>query len=105
MEDTFRSRTYYLVAEDQGVIRGVLPLIHVKSLLAGDYVTSLPGGICTDDEEAARQLFDHARGLVDANRAKYLILRDGRRKWDFPDVRTDEELVTFIIEIPPMYNL
>lgn len=100
MEDTFRSRTYYLVAEDQGVIRGVLPLIHVKSLLAGDYVTSLPGGICTDDEEAARQLFDHARGLVDANRAKYLILRDGRRKWDFPDVRTDEELVTFIIEIP-----
>lgn len=104
MEAAFKSKTYYIVAEENGAIQGVLPLIHVRSLLAGNYLTSLPGGICTDKAEAAHLLYEYARGLVDADKAKYLILRDGRIKWDFPSVVTNEEHVTFLIEIPSDIN-
>lgn len=105
MEGAFKSKTYYLVAEENGAIQGVLPLIHIKSMLAGNYVTSLPGGICTDNDEAARKLYEYARELVDAGKARYLILRDGRRKWDLERTVTDEEHVTFLIEIPSDLNV
>lgn len=99
MEEAFNSKTFYIVAEENGTIQGVLPLIHVKSLLAGNYVTSLPGGICTENDDAARQLYEYAREMVDAGKAKYLILRDGRKKWDLNNIVTDEEHVTFLIEV------
>lgn len=100
MEEAFHSRTHYLLAEENGSLQGVLPLIHVRSPLTGNYMTSLPGGICTESDEAARLLFEHARELVIKQNARYLILRDGRRKWDLPDTEVNEEHVTFLLVIP-----
>jgi FemAB-related protein (PEP-CTERM system-associated) len=100
MEEVFHSETHYLMAEEAGSIRGVLPLIHVNSLLAGHYVTSQPGGICADDPDTAKALLHYARGYVIDHKAKYLILRDSRKKWDFPDCVTNEDHITFVNKIP-----
>jgi FemAB-related protein (PEP-CTERM system-associated) len=99
MEEVFHSETHYILAEDNGTITGVLPLIHIKSLLAGHYVTSQPGGICADNQEVAKSLFESAKEFVIAHKAKYLILRDSRKKWEFPELVTDEEHITLIKEI------
>jgi FemAB-related protein (PEP-CTERM system-associated) len=99
MERVFKSKLHFLLAEENGNITGVLPLIHVKSLVAGHYFTSFPGGLCASDERTASLLLDHVKGMVKAANASYLILRDGRKKWDLPELVTDEEHVTFLIEI------
>ncbi|HEY1327947.1 MAG TPA: FemAB family XrtA/PEP-CTERM system-associated protein [Casimicrobiaceae bacterium] len=64
LEQSFRHRTHYLVAERNGAIVGVLPLAEVKSLLFGHALTSLPfavyGGPAADDALAERALVDAA---------------------------------------------
>jgi FemAB-related protein (PEP-CTERM system-associated) len=101
MEEVFNSETHYFLAEENGEITGVLPLIHIKSLIAGHYVTSFPGGLCAKDDRTAGALLDQAKELVKAVDASYLILRDGRKKWELPKLVTDTEHVTFLIEITP----
>lgn len=93
------SRTHYLLATDGDQIVGVLPLIHVKSRLAGHFVTSLPGGLCADGDEAAAALLTQARELVAQTGARYLILRDGLRPWNLPGLITNEDHCTFWIDV------
>ena len=60
MEGVFRHRTHYLLAERDGQIVAVLPLVEVKSRLFGHAMTSLPfavyGGIAGTDAEAVAAL-------------------------------------------------
>ena len=42
LEEVFRHRTHYLVAERDGKLCGVLPLARIRSLLFGDALVSLP---------------------------------------------------------------
>ena len=60
IENAFGHRTYYLYAEHDGVIEGVLPLGHVKSLLFGNALMSTPfcvyGGIAANTERARQAL-------------------------------------------------
>ena len=54
----FGHRTHYLLAEQDGEIRGVLPLAHVRSLVFGNALISTPfcvyGGIVSDDAATRR---------------------------------------------------
>lgn len=95
----YGSKTHFLWLEENGKVSGVLPLLHIKSLIAGNYVTSLPGGLLADDEGSANFLIAHAKNIVETENAKYLILRDGRRKWGHSELLTDDEHVNFIIDI------
>ena len=72
IRDTYGHPSYYLLAEDQEKIEGqgilgVLPLVHIKSLLFGNTLVSMPflnyGGLLADDEETEKLLFDEARKL------------------------------------------
>jgi len=67
LEDEFRHRTHYLIAERGTDVVGVLPLAQVKSRLFGHALTSLPfavyGGPAADDAEAAERLVDAAESL------------------------------------------
>ncbi|NLF13590.1 MAG: GNAT family N-acetyltransferase [Anaerolineaceae bacterium] len=101
MEQVFGSQTHYLLAVDGGEVAGILPLIHVKSALVGHYLTSLPGGMCARDDDAAQALFDKASQLVRGAGADYLILRDGQHKWPLPRLETNEAHVTFVIDLQP----
>ncbi|MDD5275074.1 MAG: FemAB family PEP-CTERM system-associated protein [Methylovulum sp.] len=56
IEQAFGHKTHFLYAENGGAITGILPLVHVKSLLFGNTLVSTAfcvyGGIVANDEES-----------------------------------------------------
>ena len=62
--DGLKHDTYYLSAKDGNEVVGVLPLVHIKSLLFGNSLSSLAfgsyGGALANTSEIARQLELHA---------------------------------------------
>lgn len=100
-ENVYKSKSHFLMVEEHGKVMGVLPLLQIKSLIAGNYVTSMPGGLLANDDDAANLLLERAKQIVETHHAKYLILRDGRRKWEFSDLLTDEEHLNLIVLIQP----
>ncbi len=80
IERSFGHRTHYVFAERDGVIKGVLPLVEVKSLLFGHALIS--NGFCVSGgpiavEEGARAALDlRAEELLRETGAKYLEYRN-----------------------------
>ncbi|MFB0546503.1 MAG: GNAT family N-acetyltransferase [Anaerolineae bacterium] len=99
MEDTFGLRSHYLFAREGNQILGVLPLLYVKSRLSSHFFTSMPSAICARNDETARALVERAKELVKASGAKYLILRDSYRKWNLPDLVTNENHCTLVVKL------
>jgi len=101
--DVFRHRTHYLLAERDGAMTGVMPLVEVKSRLFGHALSSLPfaayGGPAASDAESADALIDAASKLARSLRVDHLELRDRavlRPRWPAQDL-----YVTFRREILP----
>ncbi len=80
MRNGLRHNSYLLEAVDGTVMRGFLPLAHVKSWLFGGFLVSLPylnyGGQLADDPAAATALVDRAVLLADELGVRYLELRN-----------------------------
>lgn len=80
LETAFAHNTYFLYAQDEGVIVGILPLAQVKSALFGNTLSSLPfcvyGGIVADNEQAAQALRQEACRLAESLRVGALELRN-----------------------------
>jgi FemAB-related protein (PEP-CTERM system-associated) len=80
IERAFRHCTYYLVAERGEAMTGVLPLVHVKSLLFGSSLISnafaVHGGPIAVDAESLRALEGEAVRLMEALAVPVLELRD-----------------------------
>lgn len=70
--------TEYLLAEDNGAVKGILPLVSFRSFLFGSFFVSLPwtnyGGLLSESEEASRLLVDEAVNLGKRKRAKMIEL-------------------------------
>src|SRR5271167_4592594 len=68
IERGFGHRTYYVLAERDGAIVGVLPLAQVRTRLFGNALVSVPfcvyGGPLATDAEATQALATHAAGLM-----------------------------------------
>ena len=68
IERGFRHRTHYLYAERDGAITGILPLAHVRTLLFGNSLISVPfcvyGGPLAADAESMRALAAEAAKLM-----------------------------------------
>ena len=68
LRGVFRHETHYLYAESDGQILGVLPLVHVNSLMFGRALVSLPfavyGGVAASNEDAALALEHEAQQLA-----------------------------------------
>jgi serine/alanine adding enzyme len=80
IEESFSHKTYYLLSEDKNnEINGILPLVHLKSILFGNFMVSLPyfnyGGICADNEEISNQLLKEAADIASENNAEHIELR------------------------------
>jgi len=80
MERAFGHRTFYLMARDeQGQVRGVLPLVFVSSRLVGRFLVSMPfvnyGGVLPDSFDAQRALLTAAVELATKLRATHIELR------------------------------
>jgi serine/alanine adding enzyme len=79
IENAFEWPTYFLMAEDEGQVCGVLPLAWQKSRLFGSFLTSLPflngGGIAACNKAAEDALLAEAISLARRLGAKHLELR------------------------------
>ncbi len=80
LTESFGHTAHYLMAHDtDGAVRGILPLVHLNSLLFGNVLVSLPfvnyGGILADSPEAAAALLEGAVGVRDRLGAAHLELR------------------------------
>ncbi|MCU7375683.1 hypothetical protein PEC18_33925 [Paucibacter sp. O1-1] len=71
--EIFGHRCFFLYAERDGRIKGVLPLAQVKSLLFGHALAGLPfgvyGGVAAETEAAAQALEDEAFGWASRRRS------------------------------------
>ena len=85
IDEVFRHRSHYLVAERAGRIAGILPLAEVKSRMFGHSLASLPfcvyGGPAADDAEAERALIDEATRRARTLDVEYLELRNRAAKF------------------------
>ena len=103
IRDVFRHPTYFLYAELHGEIQGILPLAHVKSLLFGNSLISLPfavyGGIAASHPEAISALEAEAQALarkLDVDHLEFRNLNERHADWPKQDL-----YVTFRKEILP----
>src|SRR5712671_3203405 len=75
----FGHRSWYLMAQDDGKTRGVLPLVEMKSSLFGHFLVSLPflnyGGILADTPECEAALAAAAADLAETRRVSHIELR------------------------------
>jgi len=82
LRNTYGYQTRYLFVErEAGTIAGVLPLFVLRSPLLGSALTTLPGGMCADDEEAAAALLAEAKKVTRLLHAKRLVLHDSREEF------------------------
>jgi len=81
MQKCYGFPSWYLVAREGGRIEGVLPLFKVTSKLVGTSVSSLPGGVCTENKTAAMALLEQAKEITRAAGATCLVIRDSRCRW------------------------
>ena len=92
IERSFGHRTYFVYAERDGAVVGVLPLVHVNSLLFGNALVSLSfavyGGPVAQDEQVRGALdtwaIDQARRLK-AQYLEYRSLRPEHPTWPSKD--------------------
>jgi FemAB-related protein (PEP-CTERM system-associated) len=93
IEDVFRHRTHYLLAEQNKEIVGVLPLAELRSHLFGHALVSLPfcvyGGPVASDADADHALIDAAAALAKSLGVEHLELRNRvvkRSSWPRQDL-------------------
>ncbi|MCV2355487.1 FemAB family PEP-CTERM system-associated protein [Paucibacter sp. B2R-40] len=101
IEQVFRHRGFFLYAERNGFIEGVLPLAQVKSLLFGHSLVALPfavyGGVAADTEDAAVALEQEAQAIAKQLGVDHLEFRNIEpRHTDWP---AQDLYVTFRKEI------
>ena len=79
IENAFGWPTWYLLAEEGGVTRGILPLVWQKSRPFGSFVTSMPflnaGGIVAETPQVERLLLQEAIAIASRLNADHLELR------------------------------
>ncbi len=101
IRDVFRHETYFLFAQQDGQICGVLSLAHVNSWLFGNSLIGLPfavyGGVLAASNEAAQALENEARSIAQKLGVDHLELRNvEKRHLDWP---AQDLYVTFRKEI------
>ena len=101
VREVFRHDTYFLYAEQDGKIQGVLPLAHVNSWLFGNSLVGLPfavyGGVAAANPSAAEALELEAQKIAKRLGVAHLELRNvDRRHNDWP---AQDLYVTFRKEI------
>lgn len=99
---TFHYAPHYLFAQRGAYLCGVLPILRVRSWVAGTMLVSVPcgiyGGVLADDSAAAAALLDRARELARELDARVLELRSVRAAAS--DLPTIDRYATFRRELP-----
>jgi len=68
VEKTYKHKPVYLIAKEEGEIKGILPLFLMKSMLFGKKLVSVPfapyGGVCADDKTVEKALVEEAKRIT-----------------------------------------
>jgi FemAB-related protein (PEP-CTERM system-associated) len=103
IEKVFGYESRYLVAQKNGLIRGVLPLFFVRNIIHGRSLISIPfgmyGGICASDDEAIDALCSAASEMARAEKVQYLELRQ-QLPTGYQGFKEKKLYVTFNLELP-----
>ena len=79
VEKTYKHKPIYLIAKENGELRGVLPLFLIKSIFFGKKLVSVPfapyGSVCADNKAIENALIDEAKKITEESSADYLELR------------------------------
>jgi FemAB-related protein (PEP-CTERM system-associated) len=79
IEKSFGHNTYYLMAMNHEKVVGILPLVHIKSLIFGSIFCSMPflnfGGVCADDEGVENFLLREGEKILKDKGGDYIELR------------------------------
>jgi FemAB-related protein (PEP-CTERM system-associated) len=102
IEKSFGHKGFYLAARDaHGVICGVLPLVHMKSTLFGNFLVSLPffnyGGLLCDNGTAEQALIAAAERIRGECGADFVELRHRENSIEGLPARTHK--VTMILDL------
>lgn len=96
IEDVYGHKSYYLLAEEDDIIKGILPLF-----IIGKKIVSLPfapyGGVCGDNETIEKLLINKAKSITDEEDMNYLEIRDLLKEYDL--VVEDNKYFTFHIPL------
>jgi serine/alanine adding enzyme len=103
IERSFGHKSYYLLAEDmENKVRGILPLVQLKSALFGNFIISLPyfnyGGICSDNEEISNILLTEASGIASEKNVEHIELRHAHLISNGLPVKTSK--ISMRLELP-----
>jgi FemAB-related protein (PEP-CTERM system-associated) len=82
VESVYGHRPYYLMAWEETILRGVLPLFLIQSRIFGRMLASSPfasaGAVCANDDEATAALVERAIEIATEQRVGYLELKSVR---------------------------
>lgn len=102
-EKSFKHRSYYLMARKRSGVAGILPIIHIRSLLFGSIFCSMPflnyGGACAGDGETEKALFKEAERILKRKKGDYLELRHVHQSSMGYPVKTHK--VSLTLELDP----
>jgi serine/alanine adding enzyme len=101
---SFGHQCHYLAAvDDRGEWQGVLPLVHLRSWLFGNFMVSVPfvnyGGLLCKNDTAVRRLLEEAERLRHSIGATHVELRHVAR--DLAGLPTKQHKVTMILDLAP----
>ena len=103
VQETYKHKPIYLVAKEEGNIKGILPLFLMKGVIFGTKLVSVPfapyGGVCADDEIAEKMLVEEAIRIADEFNVDYLELRYLNKSSDNLNLTTNSKYVTFILNL------
>lgn len=104
MERVWNHPLHHLLVEDQGAIKGVLPLFHIESRLFGSMLISTPngvyGGIAADNPEAKKALLSEAKNLAARLQVDFLELRHAFEKEEINDPELHRKDLYYAFEHP-----
>ncbi|MCR8924124.1 FemAB family PEP-CTERM system-associated protein [Dasania sp. GY-MA-18] len=102
IEQTYKHKGYYLIAEAEQAICGILPLILVQPPLASATLCSLPfcdlGGIIASDQTVVSALMNKAATLCKELKAGKLELRS--RSMNNGSTLSEEQKVSMLLPLP-----
>ncbi len=100
-EKCFGHQTFYLAAVDGGELRGIFPIVFLKTRFFGKILCSLPfvnlGGPCASDSETMDAFLGEAKSILEVTQADYLEIRS-RTRLNTP-VPTADHKVSMTIEL------
>jgi len=101
VEKSYRHKPYYIIAKENGIIKGVLPSFLMDSRIFGRKLVSLPfapyGGACADDENTKIMLIKEAKTLTNKLKLDYLEFRNYKEQEI--DLITNNSYFTLILKL------